>query len=315
MTDAPNSSRWLKALARAGDAHHDHRPDEQFAAIIAAVDRQRARRTVGIAVGALGLAAAATLLVCTPRHVPATSAAHRPSSAAAALNGDTAAAQATQRKQSARARRPASTVPAQRTPQVDERPRTPEPDRVELPVAKNDEPGRRRRKVRVKAPGPPSAPPPVVVPPWRGFLDADDAPAALAAMDDASFEHFVATASARELLRIANAARARRLATKARATLLAIRERFAESDTAQQATFLLGRVEAELAQNPKRAAHWFSNYVQEYPRGPLVAQARGRLVAHYAESGPSDKARDAARDYLDHHAGGPYAGIASAVLE
>lgn len=121
--------------------------------------------------------------------------------------------------------------------------------------------------------------------------------------------------SADELLARARRARADKDLDGARTALLALRKRFPRSSAAEQATFLIGRVELELAQRPDAALAWFERYVSEYPDGRFSPQARGRVIHYRSSHGSRARARDAAADYLAHHRAGPYADIARAVLD
>ncbi|MCH9681194.1 MAG: hypothetical protein K0V04_07170 [Deltaproteobacteria bacterium] len=116
------------------------------------------------------------------------------------------------------------------------------------------------------------------------------------------------------LLERAQQARARRDAADARAALTQLRRRFPEHPAAEQATFLLGRVEHELARRPDQAQRWFRAYVDRYPHGRFVSQARGRIVRHHATDPSSQLARRAAADYLAHHEAGPFAETARGIL-
>lgn len=124
----------------------------------------------------------------------------------------------------------------------------------------------------------------------------------------------VARLSADELLAEARRARGRRDTEAARHALLEVRARFSGTAAAGRATFLLGRVELDLANDEAAAATWFRRYVHEFPHGPLVAEARGRQLAHAVRT--DVKNADAlARVYLEHHADGDYAELARSVVE
>lgn len=117
-----------------------------------------------------------------------------------------------------------------------------------------------------------------------------------------------------DLLRRANVARAAHELDEARAALLELRERFPGAEATERATFLLGRIEHELAGDAAAAARWLARYVEEYPSGRFVAAARGRVLQSRARSGDIQGARDAARDYLAHHPEGAYADLARRTL-
>ncbi len=129
-------------------------------------------------------------------------------------------------------------------------------------------------------------------------------------MDATQWSSFVRQASAEELLAMARAARAARRAAPARGALLEIRERFPDEAVAERATFLLGRVEGELAADSEAATRWFARYVREFPGGRFVEQARGRILSDLVRRGESVDVQRAARDYLEHHPKGSYASLA-----
>lgn len=120
--------------------------------------------------------------------------------------------------------------------------------------------------------------------------------------------------SASQLLALAHQARRARDAKAARDALREVRARFGRSAAAAQATFLLGRVELDLAKDEAAAVKWFECYVDEFPDGPLVSEARGRRLAHAAETGAAN-VRSLAAAYLEHHADGPHAELARAALD
>ncbi len=123
------------------------------------------------------------------------------------------------------------------------------------------------------------------------------------------------TLTAGALLKRANEARAHRRVDDARAALLELRRQFPESPAAEHASFLLGRVESELAGDQAAAIAWFSRYVQDYPDGRFAPGARGRLLRSLSErETDSAAAEDAAREYLAHHPKGPYAELARRTL-
>ena len=124
-----------------------------------------------------------------------------------------------------------------------------------------------------------------------------------------------ALVDARTLLQRANGARAERRAEDARRTLLELRRRFPGDPAAEHATFLLGRVEHELARDRAAADEWFARYVAEYPDGQFAAAARGRLLRSKTRQGSDmTQARAAASDYLAHHPDGSYAELARRTL-
>jgi TolA-binding protein len=62
------------------------------------------------------------------------------------------------------------------------------------------------------------------------------------------------------------------------------------------------------------AARWFSAYLAEQPRGPLMGDAAGRLLEAHERDGNQAAARRAAKAYLRRFPDGPYAGQARRIL-
>ncbi len=138
---------------------------------------------------------------------------------------------------------------------------------------------------------------------------------ALALAEELGFESLTNSLNATDLALLANAARYQKQPGKARLALLALRRRFPRSSEAGTATFLLGRLAAEQGQDYSAAAKWFLTYSQEYPKGPMAAEALGRRVQVLAISGQNQVARDAAEQYLKLYPGGAYAAVAQGVLD
>ncbi|NNE16909.1 MAG: hypothetical protein HKN10_00395 [Myxococcales bacterium] len=93
-----------------------------------------------------------------------------------------------------------------------------------------------------------------------------------------------------------------------------VRSRFAATDAAADAAFLLGRMQFHSGAY-QASATWFQTYVRERPRGRFAREAAGRLVEAYHQAGDQDRARDAARQYLSRYPNGPHATLAATVLE
>ncbi|MES1209977.1 MAG: hypothetical protein ABUS79_28915, partial [Pseudomonadota bacterium] len=84
------------------------------------------------------------------------------------------------------------------------------------------------------------------------------------------------SSSSAELAALADAARFERDGELARQALLAQRRRFAGSERATEASFLLGRLEDETDSGRARALDWYDRYLKEAPRGTYVSEALGR---------------------------------------
>ncbi len=93
-----------------------------------------------------------------------------------------------------------------------------------------------------------------------------------------------------------------------------VRSRFAATDAAADAAFLLGRMQFHSGAY-RASATWFETYVREQPRGRFAREAAGRLVEAYHQVEDQDRAREAARQYLSRYPNGPHATLATTVLE
>ncbi len=148
---------------------------------------------------------------------------------------------------------------------------------------------------------------------WRLLHHVGEYRSALAAVGD-SFEDLLVSLGADDLWRLAETCRLARDSSRAVRALEAFRGRFPQSPRSRLAAFLLATVALELAQEPAAALTWFERYLEEAPRGPLVEEALGRSIQAALDAGQPDKARDAARRYLDEFTNGPYADDARALL-
>ncbi|TPV92466.1 MAG: tetratricopeptide repeat protein [Myxococcales bacterium FL481] len=138
-----------------------------------------------------------------------------------------------------------------------------------------------------------------------------------AAVDEAErvgFDSLLATTDAAELKQLADAARLARQGEQAHAALSALRERFPATRHARLACFLLGRVAFDLQGDYDAAAAWFEQYVRENPGGALRTEAMGRVIDALRRSGEGERAKRAARRYLDVEPDGPYSELARSVL-
>ncbi|MDJ0761819.1 MAG: FecR domain-containing protein [Myxococcota bacterium] len=117
-----------------------------------------------------------------------------------------------------------------------------------------------------------------------------------------------------DLWQLANAARYMHRDALAKQLLLAIRQRFGNSLRGQAATFLLGRVEIELRENPITAQKWFRTYLRENPKGPLREEALGRLMDACHKAGQTAEATDTARRYQSLYPNGAFSEMAQFIL-
>jgi hypothetical protein len=166
---------------------------------------------------------------------------------------------------------------------------------------------------------------------WAAALAAGDVDFVLADAERRGISHVMAHATSESLAALADAARYRRKYDLARAALLAQRDRFAGSRRAEEAAFLLGRVEeanerasgkasetskAETSRaETNKAIDWYDRYLKESPRGAYASEALGRkMVATWSLQGAS-AARPLSEDYLHLFPHGTYVGAARALAD
>jgi TolA-binding protein len=152
-------------------------------------------------------------------------------------------------------------------------------------------------------------------PVWQRLAAAGEHASALAAVERLGLAAVLEHADAEDLDRLAHSARLAGAGARAREVLQALRRRFPRDTRAQMAAFLLGRVTLEQEHDPGAAAQWFAVYVQEQPSGPLVEEARGRILEIRRSQDDPAAVQAAARAYLEHHPDGRRAMLARGLLD
>jgi hypothetical protein len=122
----------------------------------------------------------------------------------------------------------------------------------------------------------------------------------------------IASCSLEELQALADAARLGGRSSLAERALLAQRARFADSNEAKTAAFLLGRM-AESSRKA-RALDWYERYLAESPNGRFASDALGRRVVLLAGD-RREPALGVAKEYLQRFPNGPYAALARSIIE
>jgi outer membrane protein assembly factor BamD (BamD/ComL family) len=150
-------------------------------------------------------------------------------------------------------------------------------------------------------------------PSWRELSAAGKYPEALVAAEGEGFARICAEGSAADLRDLADAARLSGHAARAVEALGTLRRRFAGSEQAAEAAYLLGILAFDGA--PAEAARWFGVYLGERPAGRLSREASGRLIEAAERGGDRAGAKAAAQRYLRDHPGGPHAEMARALVE
>ncbi len=137
---------------------------------------------------------------------------------------------------------------------------------------------------------------------------------ALALAEKRGFERLTNELPENDLLLLANAARYSGDAARARLALLKLRQRFSGRPAANLAALYLAKIAEDMTREPQEAVRWLRTFLQSSPSGDLAAGARASLMSLYLRSGNEDAARAIAEEYLRHHANGPHADEARALV-
>ncbi len=149
---------------------------------------------------------------------------------------------------------------------------------------------------------------------WKLLAQQGKYAEAWAAVDRLGFGAECARANAETLALLGEVARHAGDPSNARQAYSLLRQRFAGTRQAAVAAFSLGVLEFDQWRSYGKAATWFRTYIQENPRGPLIREARGRLMEALHRSG-SEEARSLATEYLRDYPSGPYAELAQRIAE
>ena len=166
------------------------------------------------------------------------------------------------------------------------------------------------RSTPPRAPAPVVEPSPVVEvappPSWQQLLATGKRAEAL---ETASARGVFAEALGdADALLLADATRLERRGDLSRVLLAGVLER--NGPNAAEAAFLLGRLELD-DHRPEAGRRFFTRAVALAPDGAFAEQARGRLLETLLELQDLPAAREAAKDYLSHHPGGAWEGVAA----
>jgi hypothetical protein len=147
---------------------------------------------------------------------------------------------------------------------------------------------------------------------WTAELAAGHFATILREAEQRGLETSLGDVSSDDLAALADAARYSRREDVARRALAAQRRRFPGSARANDAAFLLGRLE-ETAQHPDLALGWYDRCLTESPRGTYTSEALGRKMTVVQRLHGAAQARPVAEEYLRRFADGTYAAAARAL--
>lgn len=163
----------------------------------------------------------------------------------------------------------------------------------------------------------PRAPEPTVdrVPgdPWASLIGRGQFADVVRDAEERGLEVTLSAASAADLTSLADAARYTLRYDLARRALLRVRERFPESHRSRDAAFFLGRLAEAASSSPASALGWYETYLRESAQGPYAGEALAREITLYSRT-DRERARQAARRYLDSFPQGTQAELARSLL-
>jgi hypothetical protein len=148
---------------------------------------------------------------------------------------------------------------------------------------------------------------------WTAAVAAGHFAVILQQAEQRGLETSLDEASSDDLAALADAARYSRRDDVARRALMAQRRRFAKSVRANDAAFLLGRLE-ETAHHFELALTWYERCLTESPRGTYTSEALGRKMTVVQRLHGAGFARPIAEDYLRRFEKGTYAAAARALI-
>jgi hypothetical protein len=159
----------------------------------------------------------------------------------------------------------------------------------------------------------PSSAPSAIPSNWTTELAAGNFAIILRQAEQRGLETAIAEVSSAELAALADAARYSRRDDVARRALTAQRRRFPRSARANDAAFLLGRLE-ETAQRPELALSWYERCLNESPQGTYVSESLGRKMTLVQRLHGPARAAPIAEEYLRRFGSGTYAAAARALI-
>ncbi len=149
-------------------------------------------------------------------------------------------------------------------------------------------------------------------PTWKSLAEAGEHREAMLRAEEQGFDGLLGRLGPADLKQLADTARFAGQSERAAAALTALRNRFAQTEQAKLAAFLLGRMAFDSG-NANQAVRWFSTYLGESPTGAMAADALGRQMTAYERANNRGQAALSAERYLKAYPDGPYAKAARAL--
>jgi TolA-binding protein len=148
---------------------------------------------------------------------------------------------------------------------------------------------------------------------WTNELAAGRFAIILQQAEQRGLDRVLTEATSDDLAALSDAARYSRREDVARRALVAQRRRFPQSARANDAAFLLGRLE-EAAEHAELALDWYERCLEESPQGTYTSEALGRKMTVVQRLHGADRARPIAEEYLRRFGNGTYAAAARALI-
>ena len=147
---------------------------------------------------------------------------------------------------------------------------------------------------------------------WTHWLSQGKFAQVVADAERRGIDQVIARARPADMAALADAARYIKRYSLSRQVLLAMRSRFTATESANDASFFLGRL-AEATSGAEPALAWYDTYLRDAPRGLYAKEAMGREMRLRA-AGPPERTRRIARQYLERFPQGPEADLARALV-
>ncbi len=147
---------------------------------------------------------------------------------------------------------------------------------------------------------------------WTQWLRQGKYAQVVADAEQRGIDRIIARARPADMTALADAARYIKRYSLSRQVLLAMRSRFTATESANDASFFLGRL-AEATSGTEPALEWYDTYLRDAPRGLYAKEAMGREM-RLRSTNPSELTRRIARQYLDRFPQGPEADLARALV-
>jgi hypothetical protein len=149
---------------------------------------------------------------------------------------------------------------------------------------------------------------------WRKRVAGGQFHVVIREAEDAGIDRCLAGLASDRLTALADAARYTARTDLARRVLSAQRQRFSGSAPAHDAAFLLGRLAEDTGAPLPNALDWYDRYLIEAPTGSYAAEALGRKMLALTKV-PGSTRLAVAREYLQRYPNGQYVTQARGIIE